>query len=154
MKTEQTTTIEQTTQATQAEPKPHEVWASVGEYTGHNEMASGWAASLVARLVARDPQLQQDLDLDAHDRILGELVCALLGHIAPIERHRLTHLVEAVQEREKSTVNLVAAMGWEAGYAAAVEAYTGAPMVEKKLTAEEWEAVRREAREYLAQHPC
>ena len=109
-------------------PKPHEVPATEsGSETVAERLSEAWAAQLATRVAARDPEALRDLDLPPHDRAVADALRAIQSALPAGEQHRLRALVEAVGGRELNLINLVGYMGWDAGYAAAVEAYTGAP---------------------------
>ena len=108
--------------------KPHEVPATAaGDETVADQLSESWAAQLATRVVARDPETLRDLDLPPHDRAVAAALRAIQAALPAGEQHRIRALVEAVEERELNLINLVGYMGWDAGYATAVEAYTGAP---------------------------
>lgn len=118
--------------------KPHEVSATAaGNETVAEQLAGSWAAQLATRVVARDPEALRDLDLPPHDRAVAAALRAIQAALPAGEQHRIRALVEAVEERELNLINLVGYMGWDAGYATAVEAYTGAPPKSAREAAEE-----------------
>ena len=109
------------------ELKPHEVPATAaGNETIADQLSESWAAQLATRVVARDPETLRELDLPPHDRAVAAALRAIQAALPAGEQHRIRALVEAVEERELNLINLVGYMGWDAGYATAVEAYTGA----------------------------
>jgi hypothetical protein len=111
-----------------AGPKPHESLAPDADgLTVAEQLSEHWAADLATRVAARDPETLRDLDLPAHDRAVAEALRAIGAAIPAGERHRLRGLVEALNARERNLINQVGYMGWDAGYATAVEAYTGEP---------------------------
>ncbi|HEY8601354.1 MAG TPA: hypothetical protein VIL85_23205 [Thermomicrobiales bacterium] len=108
--------------------KPHEIPATAaGDETIADQLSESWAAQLATRVVARDPETLRELDLPPHDRAVAAALRALQAALPPEEQHRIRALVEAIDQRELNLINLVGYMGWDAGYATAVEAYTGAP---------------------------
>lgn len=120
------------------ELKPHEVPATAaGDETVADQLSESWAAQLATRGVARDPETLRELDLPPHDRAVAAALRAIQAALPAGEQHRIRALVEAVEERELNLINLVGYMGWDAGYATAVEAYTGAPPQPLRGTADQ-----------------
>jgi hypothetical protein len=117
--------------------KPHEIPAASGDETIADQLSESWAAQLATRVVARDPETLRDLDLPPHDRAVATALRAIQAALPASEQHRIRALVEAVEERELNLINLVGYMGWDAGYATAVEAYTGAPPQPSRGTVDE-----------------
>ena len=118
--------------------KPHEVSATAaGDETVADQLSESWAVQLATRVVARDPETLRELDLPPHDRAVAAALRAIQAALPAGEQHRIRALVEAVEERELNLINLVGYMGWDAGYATAVEAYTGAPPQPLRGTADQ-----------------
>jgi gamma-glutamylcysteine synthetase len=118
----------QPTATAPAEPKPHEMVAPDADgLTVAEQFSEHWATDLATRVAARDPETLRDLDLPAHDRAVAEALRAIGAALPAGERHRLRELVDALNARESNLINQVGYMGWDAGYATAVEAYTGGP---------------------------
>lgn len=118
--------------------KPHEVPATAaGDETVADQLSESWAAQLATRVVARDPETLRELDLPPHDGAVAAALRAIQAALPPGEQHRIRALVEAIDERELNLINLVGYMGWDAGYATAVEAYTGAPPQPLRGTADQ-----------------
>lgn len=111
--------------------KPHERLApDVEGMTIAEQLSERWAAELATRIAARDPEALRDLDLPAHDRAVAEALRAIQAALPAGEQHRLRGLVDALNAREINLINQVGYMGWDAGYATAVEAYTDEPLQE------------------------